>query len=438
MMLKFLDNKFFLLINLILLILAYPFISLFKEIGNLDVSIYYGTFYSILLLAFLKRDTKSYFSPVSIFLCFYWMMLMGRAFLSQTGFIKTDIVEASAYNQSTVYEVNMYIVITLLSIGLLFLIFKLLRMNKIPSILFPEFVITDQTRKFLIAIFLIFGVLMLRDGRTAYYTLQQTNYIDLIESGEVVYFNQTYYTLVKWAWFFLFIAYPNKSVRITFTFIFFLMALPVSGMRGYFILYLLMGLMFLEGKKIINLKLTIIAPFVFGLLSLVTFLLEYRIGFSVTESGLMSPIYKAIFDQGSTYEVIYGAYEFQDKINFIENVMFPSFFDFPVFGNYIDKLRGVDFADGVGFATSAFAEIISGGVFVWLIYIIVFSYSLNVLHKAFNNLHISNSNYFTLFFLAPIIWGQSRGAILQFFLKFGFFMVLVLIFHYYKIKKIKL
>lgn len=437
-MLKFLNKNLVVSINCIMLLLAFPIIFLFKEIANFDISIYYGTFYIVLFMTFLKKESGSYFSPVSIFLCFYWLMLMGRPFLSQMGLVKTEVVEASVYNLSIGFYVNVYIVITLLFIGFLFWLANWLSLRNVPPICFPEFIITKRSRSFFIFCFFIFGFLMLRDGRTAYYALQQSNYIELIESGEVVYFNSTYYTIVKWSWFFLFISYPEKSGRITLAFMLFLLALPVSGMRGYFILYLLMGLMFLEGKKNINLKLTIIIPFVFGLLSLVTFLLEYRIGFSISEAGLMSPVYNAIVGQGSTYEVIYGAYDYRDRINFFENVMFPSFYGFPVFGNYIDKLRGVDFADGIGFATSALAEIISGGVFIWIIYLIIFSFALCVVHKAFLKLDISNSYYFTLFFMAPIIWGQPRGAALQFLFKFLFFVSIVFLFHYYKIKKIKI
>lgn len=437
-MLKFLNNNLVVSINFILLLLSFPVIFLFKEIGDFDISIYYGTFYILLFMAFLKKESGSYLSPVSIFLCFYWLMLMGRPFLSQMGLVKTEVVEASVYDLSIGFYVNVYIVITLLFIGFLFWLVNGLYMPNIPTVRFPEFIITKRSRLILVLIFLFFGVLMLRDGRTAYYTLQQSNYIELIESGEIVYFNPIFYTLVKWSWFLLFISYPNKSGQITLLFMFFLLALPVSGMRGYFILYLLMGLMFLEGKKIINLKLTIIIPFIFGLLSLVTFLLEYRIGFSVSDSGVMSPVYNAIIGQGSTYEVIYGAYNFKDRINFFENVLFPSLYGFPTFGNYIDKLRGVDFADGIGFATSALAEIISGGVFIWIVYLSIFSFALSVVHKAFLKLHLSNSYYFTLFFMAPIIWGQPRGAALQFLFKFLFFIAIVFLFHYYKIKKIKI
>ena len=437
-MMKTQNVNLFVSIHFILLILALPIIYLFKEIFNFDISIYYGTFYCILLMVFLRKDTKSYLSPVSIFLCFYWLMLMGRPFLSQIGLVKNVIVEASSFQVSTSFFVNIYIVITLIFIGFLFMIIKQLKITNVHHIQFPEFFLNEKGKKILIVIFLISGLLMLRDGKTAYYTLQESYYIELIKSGEIVYFNHTYYTIVKWTWFFLFILYPNKSLILILTFMIFLTALPVSGMRGYFILYLLMVFMFLEGKKIINLNLTIIVAFIFGLLSLVNFLLEYRIGFSVTDSGLMSPIYKAIFDQGSTYEAVYGAYTFQHKLSFIENVMFPSFFNFPVFGDYIDKLRGVDFNNGVGFATSALAEIISGGFIVWFVYITIFSISLSILHKAFQNLHLSNSNYFTLFFLSPIIWGQPRGSILQFFFKFVFFILFILFFHNHKIRKIKL
>jgi len=437
-MLKYLTKRNILIGNGVLLILSLPIILMSKEIADFDVSVYYGTFYCVLLMTYLRSETGSYFSPVSIFLCFYWMMLLGRPFLIQSGLLTNDIVEASPYNSTGVFQANVYLVITLLVTGFAFLLFDFTYFPSMPEIQFPEFVVSDKVKLILWISFFISGLLMLNDGKNAYYALQDSNYIALIQSGEIVYFNQIYYTILKWSWFLLFIAVPERSTLITILFLLFLIALPVSGMRGYFILYLLMGLMFLEGKKIIHLKLIIILPFIFGLLSLVTFLLEYRLGFSVSDGGLIAPIYKAIFDQGSTYEVVYGAIEFRDKLNFIQNVIIPSVFNYPAFGNYVDKLRGVNFAEGVGFATSALAEIVSGGLLVWLIYISSIGFALNVLHKAYLNLKRSNGYYFTLFFISPVVWGQPRGSLLQFLLKFLIFLILIFVFHKIRVKKIKL
>ncbi len=432
------NSKYIFLGNVVLLLLAYPMFYIFYETWNIDIAVYFGTIYIVGLMALLKVETASYFSPVGIFFAFYWIMLLGRPFLVQSGLIHIDIVEASASNPITIFEVNTYLVITVIAIGCVFLLINLFFRKQMFAVRIPEIEFNKTLKIILWIVFIVFGILMLKDGRTAYYTLQETNYIELIETGEIVYFNHIYYTLVKWAWFFLFIAYPKKSVLLSLLFILFLMALPVSGMRGYFILYLLMILMFLEGKRLINLKLIYIIPFIFGLLSLVTFLLEYRLGFSITEAGIMAPIYSAISAQGSTYEVIYGAYQFRDQINFVQNVAFPSLFNFPSFGYYIDQLRGVNFANDVGFATSAIAEIISGGILVWLVYLAFISSALNVLHRAFTSIQTSNAFLFTLFFIAPIVWGQPRGALLQLLLKFVFFLGLIFVAKVYKIKKIKI
>ena len=129
---------------------------------------------------------------------------------------------------------------------------------------------------------------------------------------------------------------------------------------------------------------------------------------------------------------------FSKKLSFFKNVMFPSFYNYPVFGNYVDKLRGVNFVDGIGFATTAIAEIISGGFIMWSLYILILSYALTILHKAFKCLEISNSFWFTLFFISPIVWGQARGSILQFLFKFIFFILISFVLKHFKIYKIKL
>lgn len=427
-----------LFLNLFLLLISFPLFVLFKNSYDVDMAVIFGSLYCVLMLIYLAYLTKSYFSPMSIFISFYWMMLMGRPFLVQLKLFNAPIVSASKYDLNNVFEVNVYITLTIMAIGMIFIVMNRLVKPSYLSYKFPEILISNNVLKVIKFLFFVFGLLMIKDGVVAYQALQQSNYIQLISSGEIEYFNQTFYTIVKWSWFLIFITDKKNRVLYTILFLFFLLALPVSGMRGYFILYILLVLMILEGLKITKLKLTIVLPFVFGLLYLVTFLLEYRIGFSVTDKTVMSPIYKAIYDQGSTYEVIYGVYTNLDKLNFVENVLFPKLNEFPVFGDYVDKLRGVDFADGIGFATSAIGEVMVGGFVIWAFYILMISFALSYLHKAFLKLQINTANLFILFFLSPIIWGQPRGAIIQFVIKFCFFIALTIFFKIKQVNKIKI
>lgn len=409
----------------------------FWDLYRIGIAVYISTFYCIFIISYLYSQTRSYFSPVSIFIGFFWLMLIGRPLLFSMKLVNEELIQASEYNIDTAHLVDLYVAITINAIGLCFFLLKKIVESYLNKFRFPE-VDLKQVNILGVLLFLLSGVLMLKDGINGFTALSQSNYIDLIESGEIYFFNPIYYTILKWSWFFLFVTYTNRSKSISFLFLFFLCSLPLAGMRGYFIIYVLMILMLLEAKKLIKINMLFLMSFLFGLLSLMTFLLEYRLGFSVGGEGVMSPFFNAIFSQGATYEVLYGSIEHFGDISFIKNVLFPSLYDFPSFGNYIDALRGVNSgSNDIGFATSAFAELISGGIFVWGAYIILVSVSLVILNFAFQN--TAGSGYiFVLFFMSPVVWGQPRGSMIQFIVKFLFFILLLFFLNLFRNVKIKL
>jgi hypothetical protein len=224
-----------LFLNLFLLLISFPLFVLFKNSYDVDMAVIFGSLYCVLMLIYLAYLTKSYFSPMSIFISFYWMMLMGRPFLVQLKLFNAPIVSASKYDLNNVFEVNVYITLTIMAIGMIFIVMNRLVKPSYLSYKFPEILISNNVLKVIKFLFFVFGLLMIKDGVVAYQALQQSNYIQLISSGEIEYFNQTFYTIVKWSWFLIFITDKKNRVLYTILFLFFLLALPVSGMRGYFI-----------------------------------------------------------------------------------------------------------------------------------------------------------------------------------------------------------
>lgn len=403
--------------------------------SNIDVFPIIATLNIALIINYLKNQTGSFFSPASIFFMFYWLMLVGRPLIYGLHLTDQDLVSASEYNLNDVGLVNLIICMVLNLIGLFTVLIDFIILENF--FIFPSFEIGHKGRALLLLIFFISGFMMLKDGIAGFKALSNSNYIELIENGELVAFSQLSYTLLKWTWFLLFIAYPKHSIIICLTFIVFLCALPMTGMRGYFIIYMLMVLVFLELRKKIKLKLKLLVPFIFILLTVTTLLLEYRLGFKVTDGSFFDPFFNAIFSQGATYEVVYGAFTFNDKVSFIQNAIFPSIFGNPPFGTNIDILRGINNGvDEIGFATSAIAELISGGPIIAILYSSILAFSLKILSIANNSISKGNGSYFVIFFLAPIIWGQPRGSIVQFIVKFGFLLAIFVIVRVLKIKKI--
>lgn len=134
------------------------------------------------------------------------------------------------------------------------------------------------------------------------------------------------------------------------------------GLRGYTIAYFFLFLFFRNIQKKISLfKLIIIA---FGLLFLANFILEYRLGYSVA-NGFFDIIIKTFFNQGASFEVVFGAVIFKKEI-INKFPYFNYFFKKDYLGDIIDLVRGVNYLSG-GFGTSYFAELYYLGFFPMLI-----------------------------------------------------------------------
>jgi hypothetical protein len=389
------------------------FTELFLKINIIGI---YITLYCVFFYYILFKQTNCYFSVVAIFIEFFWIALVGRIFLSNIGLYTENLVQASKYDPFIARKANYYILLSINMIGIFYFLFSKNNKDIFYAFIIQKFTLNKKIKFIFFLIFFISGLILVKNSISTALVIRQRGYLDIIESGDFEGFNFWCYSLLKWSWIILFITLQDKNAnKVTILFLIFLMALPLTGQRGYFIFYLLLSISFLESKQAIRFKLRYIVPLIMLILYSITSMLEYRLGFRVSEDGIFSPIILAITAQGGTYEVIYGAIEYIEKLNFFKDVIFHEYFGNPPFGVTIDFLRGVPFADGkfAGFGSSALAEIAPAGLFGWMLYIIFLAFILNVLNDIFLFLSKNIMAFFTLFYMLPVVWGQARGALIH-------------------------
>lgn len=149
------------------------------------------------------------------------------------------------------------------------------------------------------------------------------------------------------------------------------------GLRGYFISYLFLYLYFLNETRVFKLVTIIIGALL--LLYGSSYVLEYRLGFSVYDN-VFEMILRPLYQQGATFEVIFGSIAFSDEILDCISVVEYSMKTKP-FGDCVDLARGVPFENG-GFASSFFAE----AYYLGLIPLVLLSITVGVMLKFMNAL----------------------------------------------------
>lgn len=206
----------------------------------------------------------------------------------------------------------------------------------------------------------------------------------------------------------------------------------IIGLRGYTISYFFLFLYFLSSKKSINFGYLVIIGVMILYISALA--LEYRLGFSVFESPL-EMIYMPFYQQGATFEVVFGAVHFTDLIK--KCIPYDEFFSGNNFGDCVDWARGVPFVNG-GFASSYFAEAFYFGYFFYAFFFIVIGVIVRYMdylsfvrklpcYISENKFAKSKINVF-LFFLIPNLVYFSRSSVMDFPVKFVSTIVVLFVF----------
>ncbi|CRM17752.1 hypothetical protein [Pseudomonas sp. 24 R 17] len=149
----------------------------------------------------------------------------------------------------------------------------------------------------------------------------------------------------------------NRLLIISFVWVFFALGFLMIGLRGYFFAYLFLFVFVYGLERQINYF--FLMALGIGSLIFANMLLEYRLGFEVA-SGVMAKISQTLHGQGASFEVLYGAVNFDSAVTHCLKSTDQSF------GICVDQARSINFASG-GFSTSFFAEAYYQG---WLFYLL--------------------------------------------------------------------
>ncbi|MDE1357271.1 O-antigen polysaccharide polymerase Wzy [Vibrio aestuarianus] len=200
----------------------------------------------------------------------------------------------------------------------------------------------------------------------------------------------------------------------------------IIGLRGYTVAYLFLFL------SIINLRYKLkIFPLIIvaaALLMISSVVLNFRLGYNVTSSYidmLVSPFHQ----QGASFEVVFGAVNFRDEL--ITCISFIDYFLKEDFGSCVDKVRGVYFSEGGGFASSYFAEVYYLGILPAIFISIVFGISLSFLSSAYvrlrENIYSDKLSGVIVFLLVPNLVYFARSSAFDFVIKMVQVLILVLL-----------
>lgn len=343
-------------------------IALLYQLGLTHNSYYYAALscvlVNLLVIRHLQKD-KSIISPAGFFILSVLIFIMARPFISVL--FNVELIQVGG----RIDEKNITLTICLVSIGLSAFIASFgIRYNfrYLDRILMKY---TPRVPALVINLLLMVSFVLL-----AIFVNESFHVAKLI--GSVDYFsvagNSDFDSHLKW--FFLAKQLVLLAVLLSgrgnrdYVFIASILLFVGSigfimiGLRGYTISYFFLYLYFLSERRKINFAwLTVIAIF---LLYISAYVLEYRLGFSVFNSPF-EMVYLPLYQQGATFEVVFGAVNFIDEIRAC--LPYEDYFEGADFGGCVDEARGVPFEEG-GFASSFFAEAYYWG---WLFYILVFA-----------------------------------------------------------------
>lgn len=372
---------------------------------------------TIACLIFVGASRRSLMEPSSLFIAAFWLFLVSRHLLADIGLAPTPIITSAPFSDPELFVYRVVLSVTVPAIMLVYEVLSrpstlVFRMISLHTEKFSRCV--NHCRIFALVACLIAGPILIDSVQAMTKAISASGYEIALVDDSVTHFSVTAYTVLKWAWIIAYCAYLHRRRvcwAITGYFLLCLSATLASGLRGYFFLYTLFAVMLVDGSGVF--KIRPLFAVVGGALALIaaTVLLEYRLGFPVSDATGLAKLSSGLWSQGVTTEVFYGAVEQKDNINFLENVLLQGRFGNQAFGYTLDALRGIYYAGGGGLASSGFAEAYVGG---WLVYastLVLLGNILKLLDLCFINVKESALCVVILFFFFPAIIYFPRGSV---------------------------
>lgn len=416
---------------LIILTLLLGCFSSFMLVGFFHELIFvYILLITFLLILFGLKQGK--FSPSFLFILSIFIFIWARPFLSL--FSDIELVEAGNF----VHEDNL--INTIAYIGLvvsLIILSYYISLNFVKKICYfyennsrYEIMILNQYFKYLFYISILLGMFFLYLSYEKMSLLGTLSYFE-VTSENNFYTHLFYFFLAKQLMiiYLLFNSDKNKDfILISFLLFVFSIGFILIGLRGYTIAYMFSFLFFINLKYRINFLFFFLIAII--LIYIAAIVIEFRLGFQIYDS-FWDIIKMTFFSQGASFEVVYGSVTYQEELK--ECISYTDYFKGKPLGDCIDQVRGVNFAEGGGFASAFFAEILYFTYFGVLIFSFCIGFIIALLDQLFIKLKRTNNNekvyyiYLLFFLILPNLVYLGRSSAFDLIFKFIVSSIIILI-----------
>ncbi|HGS4779584.1 TPA: O-antigen polymerase [Vibrio cholerae] len=404
---------------------------------------YEPSFYVVSLLSWITifintivifRESNRIINPLSCFFISTLVFILSRPLLSL--FIDGDIISVG----NSITNANVVFTLCFVMITILFII------NFSKSLRVPSFYILHSMPDFkyynvgiarcsvffacafsLFFLYCSYGNYIILKGGISYF-----DFIDNINTEYFKYFFISKYFLIVY----MILSKNNKSFLVS-SFILFLASLGfiLIGLRGYTIAYCFLFLIVFDMYYRITLKGLIFLAMLLVFIS--SYALSFRLGYNVFEGdNPLTIIIKTLFQQGASFEVVFGATSFSEDIK--KCINYVDYLGGEDFGHCVDVSRGVVFEQG-GFASSFFAELFYFLPFSPFI-ILLFSFFLALVqscHGLYKDTNFScKKSMLMIFFLTPNLVYFARSSVFDFIEK-SFQSIIFLFFIFYCLKLVR-
>ncbi|MDT8869694.1 O-antigen polysaccharide polymerase Wzy [Vibrio fluvialis] len=387
---------------------------------------------------FYKLERR-FVTPVTCYFLSFVIFIMSRPLLYPL--VDEDIISiGDGVNDENIIVAICFSMLTFLIINILFKIFLTLGLKL--SLLLPDIKVHDKNlSKLAIYMSIVLSLLFLYSSYKNYIILgNSANYFVFIDSLNSSYFKFFFFS--KYLILIYLALSENKKSLLYSAILIFVASIGfmLIGLRGYTIAYFFLMLIAYDIYYKIKLRYLLLISIVVLLLS--ASVLSFRLGYDVfIDDGIVNIIAKTLFQQGASFEVVFGAVNFHQQLDHC--ISYLDYFSGISFGDCVDKVRGVTFEQG-GFASSFFAEAIYF-MPIYPIIIILFSFFLSFVQNCYSRLvkpeYFNKKHMFIIFFLTPNIVYFARSSSFDFieksFQSIVFIIVIFYILNSLKGKKIE-
>lgn len=392
-------------------------------VSSLSTSINNAAYFSLVLITFFSfifvlcnSNVSGYISPISLFMLSVLIFILIRpVYYSWDISENIEQVISAGYKVETDYLFHTFFIINLSVTMTLFFYWLTKPLSNRMVIWLPDvYFYNEKISKMLLLLSFVFASVFLIKSYCAFKILAK---VSIFKADAYGLHEHLYLFIIAKYLLICSLAFSKEKNFIFYSFVIFITSIGymLVGLRGYTVVYFISFVLFCNLKYKISVKyLLIIALLITTTSSIV---LNYRLGFDANQ-GLVEIMFKPLLQQGATFETVYGALKYNDDL--VKCIPYQQYFSSGInIGTCIDKIRGVNFAEGGGFATGFYSEMIYFGVIVSFITLFFFSFLLSVLQTCYeyakNKTNSKCYSYQLVIFLSiPNLVYFARSSLFEF------------------------